>query len=212
MVNFFQNFVRKLKDHLLARRLGRSFDGDEHDDFSDEDRNTVRIAGDRLFEVGTCRINYTTYDNRRDYNTINPKSHPDIMVLSQDENRETQPFWYARVLKIYHLKVSTSHPQAHFKGIESMSILLVRWFGSEPSYRFGFNCGRLPKIGFVEHLDDMDNFAFGFLDPSQVLRGCHLIPAFAMGTTTELLAHRSPVSRQLSPSPTEDWVNYYVNM
>ncbi|KAJ2925903.1 hypothetical protein H1R20_g11200, partial [Candolleomyces eurysporus] len=87
----YKNFVRKLKDHLLGRRLGRKFDGDEHDEFTDEERNTVQVYGNKLYEVGTCQINFTTYDNRRDYDTINPKTHPDVMVLSQDDQQNDQP-------------------------------------------------------------------------------------------------------------------------
>ncbi|KAJ2924212.1 hypothetical protein H1R20_g12890, partial [Candolleomyces eurysporus] len=87
----YENFIRKLKDHLLGRRLGRRFDGDDHNDFTHEDRNTISLYGNRIFEVGTCHINFTTYDNRRDSNVINPKTHPDVMVLSQDDR---EPFWW----------------------------------------------------------------------------------------------------------------------
>ncbi len=55
-----------------------------------------------------------------------------------------------------------------------------------PDRSFGRHQARLPKIGF---LPDSDEFAFGFLGPSLVLRGCHLIPAFEDGRTTELLTH-----------------------
>jgi hypothetical protein len=33
----------------------------------------------------------------------------------------------------------------------------------------------LPLVGFVE---DSDELAFGFLDPSLVIRRCHLVPGF----------------------------------
>jgi hypothetical protein len=65
-----------------------------------------------------------------------------------------------------------------------MEFLWVRWFGVEPGYHWGFKTARLPKIGFVPNTDDM---AFGFLDPSLVIRGCHLVPSFADGCTTKLL-------------------------
>ncbi|KAJ3548000.1 hypothetical protein NMY22_g1435 [Coprinellus aureogranulatus] len=209
----YKNFIPKLKAHLLARRLNRPFDGDAHDDFSDEDRNTIRFYNNRIYQVATCQVNYTTYDNRRDYDTINSTSHPDVMVLSQEDNRDAKPFWYARVLGVYHAKVSTTHPRAARQNTERMYFLFVRWLGAEPSYSFGFRRARLPKVGFVQHVEEYDNFAFGFLDPEQILRGVHLIPDFNGSRTTELLPYKSPVARQVDQSgEDDDWANYYVNV
>jgi hypothetical protein len=59
-----------------------------------------------------------------------------------------------------------------------MDFLWVRRFGDKPGYRSGFHKSRLPKIGFVECTND---FAFSFVDPANVIRGCHLIPAFHAG-------------------------------
>ncbi|KAJ3558095.1 hypothetical protein NP233_g11576 [Leucocoprinus birnbaumii] len=60
-----KNFIRKLRDHILGRIMSRPFDGDMHDDFSDADRNTIRIRNGRIYRHRTFRINYTTYDVRR---------------------------------------------------------------------------------------------------------------------------------------------------
>ncbi|RXW12625.1 hypothetical protein EST38_g13228 [Candolleomyces aberdarensis] len=113
----YKNFMRKLQDHLLGRRINRGFDGDAHDDFTDEDRNSVRIYGNKIYE------------------------------------------WK----------------------------------------------------------EEFENYAFGFLDPAQVLRGCHLIPAFHSGQTDKLLPYDCAVARQVKldsaeNSSTQDWTNYYVNI
>ncbi|KAF7966317.1 hypothetical protein HWV62_39183, partial [Athelia sp. TMB] len=50
---------------------------------------------------------------------------------------------------------------------------------------------------------------FGFLDPSLVIRGCHLIPAFHDGRTSELLSPNSSAGRPLGD--TDDWRGFYVN-
>jgi hypothetical protein len=89
-----------------------------------------------------------------------------------------------------------------------MEFLWVRWFGVEPGHRWGFKTARLPKIGFVP---DTDDSAFGFLDPSLVIRGCHLVPSFANGRTSELLC-TSDLTAARRPDETDDWVNYYVMM
>lgn len=193
----------------MGRRIGREFDGDNHDDFTHEDRNTIRVLA--VYEVGTCQVNYTTYDNRRDFDVINPTRHSDIMVNSREDDPRAHPFWYARVIKIFHAKVSCSHTRASSKGAERMAFMLVRWLGSEPGYRSGSRSARLPKVGFVEYLPDVDNFAFGFLDPKQIVRGCHLIPDFRSGQGLDLLPFHKTVARQQAPLNV-DWLSYYVNV
>lgn len=76
-----------------------------------------------------------------------------------------------------------------------------------PGHRYGLKVARLPKVGFVP---DTDALAFGFLDPSLILRGCHLIPAFNEGRTSELLT--APLTAGRSPGEVDDWVSFYVNM
>jgi hypothetical protein len=207
-----QGFLPKLQDHILGRLLERPSQGDTYGDFSDAERNTVHILGNKLFKVSTMTVNYTSYDIdiRRDYDLVNPRSHPDIMVVSPDsETNDISPFWYARVLKIFHADVWTSHPDVCDKSIHRMNILWVRWFGSEPGYNWGFSRARLPKIGFVEWNDP---FAFTFLDPAHVVRGCHLIPAFAEGRTSMLLPEGKSAARVLVAEETDDWLNFYVGM
>lgn len=204
-----QDFIPKLKDHLLGRLLRRDFDGDE-EQFSEEERATVRINNHNFYSVGTMRVNYTTYDMRRDQDTINPRTHPDVIVLSAETGRNAHPFWYARVLGIFHADVVHKGPQARDHAAQRMEFLWVRWFGVVPGYKSGFKVARLPKLGFVP-ADDENTPAFGFLDPSLVLRGCHLVPAFAGGKTTMLLPTAIPtVARPVGE--TEEWENYYAIM
>ena len=199
-----QDFIPKLKSHLLGRLLGLQFNGDEYN-FSGEERNSVRIINNRIYSSKVLRVNYTTYDIRRDQDSMNPRTSCDVMVLSQDEEH---PFWYARVLGVFHAQVLHVGPAALNRSVQHMEFLWVRWFGIEPQYEWGHHTARLPKIGFVP---DVDESAFGFLDPSLVLRGCHLVPAFAGGRTLELLPTTSPTTAR-RPNETDDWANYYVIM
>jgi hypothetical protein len=82
-----------------------------HGEFTDEERNTVRIAGECIYRCKTIRINYTTYDIRCNTDTINPQTYPDIMVKSPETGPNGQPYWYARVIGIFHATVSSCHPQ-----------------------------------------------------------------------------------------------------
>ncbi|KAJ7173701.1 hypothetical protein C8R46DRAFT_893463 [Mycena filopes] len=202
-----KNFVPKLKNHLLGRLLNRDFEGDE-DEISDEERATVRILGQHIYSAKLLRINYTTYDMRRDQDVINPRTHPDVMVLSPETGPDAHPFWYARVLGIFHAEVLHTGEQSRTNGAQRMEFLWVRWFGTEPNYQYGFKAARLPKVGFVY---EDDPSAFGFLDPSLVLRGCHLVPAFAGGRTNALLKTVSLTAAR-PPDETDDWENFYVIM
>lgn len=198
--------------------LGRDFDGDTPGTLTPSECQSVRILGDKIFSVQTCRLYYTSYDIRRKSNTINPTTGSDIMVRApppdqSDETEIYEPFWYARVIGIYHAKVYTTHPHVRDGGqVRRMNFLWVRWFGSEPNYKHGFHEGRLPKIGFVPSTDDL---AFGFLDPAHVIRSCHLVPAFAAGRTTALLPYAKSIARCSgvgTPTEIDDWTNFYVDM
>ena len=205
--DFLQDFIPKLKGHLLGRLLHNDFDGDETK-FSDEERNTVRIINNQFYSAKVLRVNYTTYDMRRDQDSMNPRTHCDVMVISPESEEGAHPFWYARVLGVFHAKVLHTGHAAQNHSIQHIEFLWVRWFGVEPDYTSGSRVSRLPKIGFVP---DTDEGAFGFLDPSLVLRGCQLIPAFAGGRTSNYL-QTSSLTAAHHPEETDDWANYYVIM
>ena len=122
---------------------------------------------------------------------------------SNDSEHLPHPFWYARVLGVYHTNVLYGLETPRKK--ERMEFLWVRWFGRDPEWVGGPSTLRLDRVGFVP--EDDPSGAFGFLEPEKILRACHLIPAYALGKTSTLL---SPLS-QYRDSSDGDWVNYYVN-
>ncbi|KAK7696333.1 hypothetical protein QCA50_000987 [Cerrena zonata] len=156
-------------------------------------------------------VNYTTYNVRRDQDSLNPSRQCNVIVNSPETAAGAHLFWHVQVLGVFHTSASVfPSRESTLWPISSTLIqfLWVRWYGIEPGSRSGLRHSHLPKIGFVP---EDDRFAFGFLDPSVVIRGCHLIPAFAMGKTGRLLrAGISTVARK--PGQRKDWVNYYVGM
>ncbi|KAG2051385.1 hypothetical protein BDR06DRAFT_889937, partial [Suillus hirtellus] len=64
----------------------------------------------------------------------------------------------------------------------------------------------LPKVAFV---DESDPDAFGFLDPGQVIRGAHLIPAFASGRGVSSLHHRRSLAHP--EGELDDWEVFCVS-
>ncbi|KAH9835781.1 uncharacterized protein C8Q71DRAFT_709596 [Rhodofomes roseus] len=188
-----RNFIPRLKDHLLARMLGRPFETDEQQ-FTPADHRRIRIEKDRI----------------RD--SINPRTHPNIMLLAhEDDNdgrQEKHPYWYARVLSVFHVHVRLLHvDNTRPDVVRKLDVLWVRWYGLDPDAPGGFKHRRLPRLGFVPY-DDRD--AFGFIDPAVVLRASHIIPAFSYGKVGDLL----PPSRcaRRADEKDFDYMYYYVGM
>lgn len=157
-----------------------------------------------VYDLSISQVHYTTYDLRREYDVINPRTHSDIMVLSGETN-PTHLYWYTRVLGIYHMDAWLNIDDA--PKWQEIEVLFVRWLAPLTNHQSGMNCARLPKIAFVE---ESDRDAFGFLDPGQVIRGAHLIPAFAAGRGTSSLREGKSFARH--GDEMNDWEAYYVGM
>lgn len=200
-----------MKDHLLGRLLGRPFSGDDVP-FAPEERKKLLFVKNQLYRHNVLRINYTTYDLRRCQDSLNPRTHANIMVLShEDDNNnndndndnnaeDAHPYWYAKIIGIFHALVRHPNHPEHV----SMDFLWVRWYGRDRKHPSGWKAKHLPRIGFINSGSD-DTMPFGFLDPTDVIRGCHLIPAFHHGRPDELFP--PSIARYK-----EDWDYYYVNM
>ena len=202
------DFISRLKDHLLSRLYQREYDGDERR-FSAVEHSHLHFVNNlnRIIEPKTLRVNYTSYDIRCHQDFMRPGHGCTVMVLSREDGPGSHPFWYARVLRAFLIPVIHAAPDARNRSPQIMEVLWVRWLGIEPGYRWGFKVARLPKIGFVP---ETDKNPFGFLDPSLVIRGCHLIPVFSEGRTDTLLRRGLSFARQ--PEETDNWCAFYVNM
>jgi hypothetical protein len=169
-----QDFIPRLKDHILGRYNDIPFDGEDHT-FSDEERDRVSFVANRIYKHDVLHINYTTYDLRRAQDSINVRTHPYVMTLGHEdkEGDTTQhPYWYAKILGIFHVNVRLlDHTE-----IDRVEFLWVHWFGREPGHEGGFESRRLHRIGLI---DSKDSTSYGFINPRDILRGVHLIPAFS---------------------------------
>ena len=129
--------------------------------------------------------------------------HANIMVLGHedgDDGHEPHPFWYARVIGIFHADVKYCDGEP-----EKMDFLWVHWYGRDMTHRSGWRARRLPRIGLLE---EGHPEAFGFLDPNDVLRASHLIPSFKFD-------YRGMVAMPMGLSisrPYKNWVYFYVDL
>lgn len=170
----------------------------------DVDPNSVLFKNHRLYHHNITRINYTTYDVRRSQDVIRTSTpRRDIMVLANSaESNSAQPFRYARVLAIFHVNAIYVGPGMVNYQPHRLEFLWVRWYRNM-EIASGWKARKLDRVQFPSMSDDD---AFGFLDPSDVLRGCHIVPAFAKGKL-----HSDSKGLSCCAQDSSDWVEYYVN-
>ena len=174
---------------------------------------SVLIRNDRMYRHKVIHFNYTTYDVRRAQDVVNPNtSHANIMVLARDSNigdggSQNHQFWYARVLGIYHVNAVYVGPGMVDYTPKKLDFLWVRWYRYEGAElgELGRPAQRLHQLSFPPMRDDD---AFGFLDPADVLRSCHIIPAFAKDRRHPNNRHSEGQSGCAGDS--KDWNRYYV--
>ena len=159
----------------------------------------------RIYQHRTLRVNYTSYDLQRHSDLINIRTRPDLMVLSEAGDH-THPYQYGRLIDIFTVPL-------HYKGSRSilgqrrqkLCVLWVRWYERNSNYKDGFSALRLPQLSFV---DASEPGAHGFINPTDVLRAAHLIPAFHHELMDPQPLEDFHATRFLS----DDWNYYYANM
>ncbi|KAG2139105.1 uncharacterized protein EDB93DRAFT_1253173 [Suillus bovinus] len=199
-----KDFMPKLKDHVLYRLQQLDIGYCDHT-FTDKECNSVIIPNNTIYSVQTMQIYYTMYDLRCKYDTINPRTYGDVMVVSE-ETAPSHPYWYAHILGIYHMEmwINVDGEQPIKQHLE---VLWVQWLAPLRNHQSGMKHTRLPKVAFV---DESDLDAFGFLDPGQVVRGAHLIPAFASGRGSSSLRYGQSLGHP--GGEPDDWEVYYVGI
>ena len=219
----YQHFILKLRAHILPRIVAIHCEMNPQamhdslacdiletgsDDFALESRLSqlkhVLFKGDRIYFHRLLRINYTTYDLQCEFDSINPcTDNRDIMLLSNIDSGDHHPFSYARVLGIFHANVIYTGPGSKDFQSRCVEFLWVRWFEVLQ------DCSSMWEhdvLNMVRFLPITNQDAFGFVDPANVLRGCHIIPSFADGRLDS-----GGVAVSHCAGDSDDWKRYYVN-
>ncbi|KAF5356693.1 hypothetical protein D9758_013746 [Tetrapyrgos nigripes] len=170
--------------------------------FTPVDRNLIIIQDNKMYEHKILRTNFITYDRRQDQDFINPHTRSDVMVLAKQDEQEQHPYWYCRVLGIFHVNVLSKRDPIGTPA-KLIEFLWVRWYTLDTSYA---PKNRLPRLSFI---DSADPNAFGFIHPKNVIRAVHLIPHFARKTTKSLL---SVSIAQRNDEADKDWRYYDINI
>ncbi|CCO34066.1 hypothetical protein BN14_08158 [Rhizoctonia solani AG-1 IB] len=185
-------FIPLLKEHLLSRIPGTHQPSDIH---------KIVIQNDRLYSHARLQVNYTSYNVRRQQDTINPRSPCRFIILPADMGSTAHPFLYAKVLGIYHAKVRFDRRPAR-----RMNFLWVRWLDYDEDEPGGWDVCRLDRVFYGKCRNDYELMnAFGFVAPHHIIRAAHLIPDFESGTTTP------PGCTSFSDNKESDWNYHYVS-
>lgn len=171
--------------------------------------DSIFFKNDRMYAHRIVRFNYTTYDIRRAQDVVNPRTpHCNIMLLKKPANDAPtlpaiHPFLYARVIGIYHVNVVYTGPGMVNYNPTRFDFLWVRWYEQKPLKP---QSNQQPSHGLDELVFPpmADEGAFGFVDPSDVLRSCHILPAFNQGV------RRDNVGMSRCAHDSGDFNVYYV--
>jgi hypothetical protein len=118
--------------------------------------------------------------------TVGPRGYPEV-----------------RILGVYHVNVVYIGPGMVDYQPRCMEFLWVRWYQNLGTTSTDWRDCKLNSIRF---LPVADSDAFGFINPSDVLRSCHIILSFARGK-----AHPDGWGLSLCARDSLDWAAYYVN-
>ena len=215
-----QNFFPKLREHLFHRiqalqeggpsesNLGMALLTGSTHGTQGNPCNFVFFKNDCIYQHKLIRFHYTTYDVRRGTDIVNPgTSRHNIMLLADNaecsgDSSHSHDFLYARVLGAYHANVMYAGPGMQNFEPCRFDFLWVRWFEVVNPASSGWSSSRLDLV----HFPPMhENDSFGFVDPKDVLRGCHIIPAYAKGKR-----HENAINLSRCANDGKDYNQYYI--
>ncbi|KAH7917228.1 hypothetical protein BV22DRAFT_1026772, partial [Leucogyrophana mollusca] len=219
-----KDFITKLKVHLhprikamlgleVAVQSGVSLGSTVFTSDHLQSLSEVILKNERIYKHNIIRINYTSYDVQRAQDVVNPRTeHCNILLLAQHDpddpshsTRHLHPFCYAKVLGIYHANVIYVGPGMVDYRPKRMEFLWVRWYELvEPQLAPSSWYDR--RLDIVQFVPMAEEDSFGFVDPLDVVRSCHLIPAFSKGKL-----HPDGVAMSHCAQDGDDWKWYYVN-
>ncbi|KAG1803420.1 uncharacterized protein BJ212DRAFT_1304570 [Suillus subaureus] len=144
--------------------------------------------GDPAITHNITRFNFTTYDVCRGQDVINPRTP------------HCHKYMYGKVIGVYHINVIfIGHGMVGYTP-HQMEFLWICWYAP---INQDSTWETLDRVDFPPLEDE---HSFDFLDPTDVLRGCHIIPRFASGKR-----HVDGLGASASAGDKDDWCEYLVN-
>ncbi|TEB15434.1 hypothetical protein FA13DRAFT_1574938, partial [Coprinellus micaceus] len=179
----------------------------------------IYIHSDTIYRHNVFQVRYTTYDCHQDTDTINPKtSRRDFMCLpAQDEadeggpseNLEPKDYVYGRLLGIFHANVVYGGSGALDYRRRRFDFLWARIY-TTPSDGGRSDAWASKRLDRLKLAPMSESNSWNFVDPSDILRGAHIIPRFSRGPHYN---EQDRVTKRFSKVAQDhlDWEEYYVN-
>lgn len=161
----------------------------------------IFIKDNTLYEHPLFTINYTSYDLRQEHDAVHLKYGSKGILVYSPTTPGPEPWLYACVIAIYHAFIYTeANPVA-----KRVELLWVRWMQWEPLHLMGPNISKnYTRILFIPQ-SGIPGEVFGFVDPSHVIHGCHLLPVYALNRTHNRLG------ASMFRDEGGDWQAFYAN-
>ena len=207
-----QEFIPSLKRNLLPRVLEKIGLKKEAIDELNTGGSWVHVVlqHSKIYSHKTLRMNYTTYNIRREQDVIHIDStHCNILLLNQrytkDNRNKEHPYLYGMTLGVFHANVAYVGPlpenadRGRAMEFGRVDFVWVHWYDYLGS-KDAFSLDRVSLCSLTSPV------ALDFVDPQDILRGVHLIPDFSLGKST------APPPRFCFSRKTHDvWKAYYIN-
>ena len=149
--------------------------------------------------------NYTTYDVRRAHDILWPGTSRNNIIMLAHDDTQGHTYDYAQILKIYHANVIYIGPGSQDYRSRRLDLLYVRHYKHLPGQASHWQQCKLERLHFPPIVQED---AFSFLDPELVIRGAHIIPAFAHGLKH---AGEPGLSAKELANDGAEWRQYYVS-
>ena len=162
-----------------------------------------------MYQHKLMHVNYTSYNIQHVQDAINfSNSHHNIILLAgPDPNtrpmNEVEFFKYAWVLGTFHINVIYIGPGSMGHQSQRIEFLWVWWYKVIGAGNAGWMHSKLDRLHFPPIAQSN---AFGFVNPSDVIRGYYINPRFSLGwwcSNGEGISY--------SGKDSEDWVEYCIN-
>ena len=88
---FCQNFIPNLKDYALCNVLSLEHDANKVN-FTESQQASIMFIKNKIYQHKVLHVNYMTYDMWREQDSLNPRTHANIMVLSQEDDANAHPY------------------------------------------------------------------------------------------------------------------------
>ncbi|KAI0055695.1 hypothetical protein BV25DRAFT_1815207 [Artomyces pyxidatus] len=159
----------------------------------------IYLKNERIYHHKRTYFHFTTYDVKRGSDLINPGTlRHNVMLL--DDGDTGHHYMYARVLGMYHANVLYTGPGSLDFETRRMDFLWVRWYEVVDPASSGWDGLDFLSFPPIEGPD-----AFGFVDPNDVVRGCHIVPDFNTGKR-----HDDGACLSGSVRDGDDYKRYYI--